>query len=148
MRMSEVKKKMLKNIMKAYRSEINIHLDEMKLRKNYGKIEWDILKNVARADKIRDKIFKERKIKKEETDMLASSQFRERDFQIDQGNYTFDELYQEAKHRYLTTLKGIYWEFFENGQWSSRSCLLLIEGADRAIDHSEDTLKDFHLYLL
>lgn len=47
MRMSEVKKKMLKNIMKAYRAEINIHVDEMKLRKNFGKIEWDSLKTVA-----------------------------------------------------------------------------------------------------
>jgi len=77
--------------------------------------------------------------------MLASSQFRDQDFAIDRANYTLDELYLEAKHRYLTSLKGIYWEFFEHGQCSSRACLLLIGSADRAIDHSEDTLKDFHV---
>jgi hypothetical protein len=144
MRMSTVKKKMLKNLIKAYRKETNEIIEELKERKNYGKIEWEILKQFSCAEEIRNEIFKKRDIQREDSDMQTSTQFRQQSLHIDKKEYTFDELYQEAKHRYLTTLKGIYWDFFSNGQCSSRSTLLLIESADRGIDHSEDELKDFH----
>lgn len=115
----------------------------MKERKNYGRIDWESLELFACVDTIRDKIFKHKEIKRDETDMLTASQFRNQDLIIDEENYTQEELYRDAKHRYLTTLKGIYWEYFENGQCSSRACLLLIESADRGIDHNENALKDF-----
>ncbi|CAI2372737.1 unnamed protein product [Moneuplotes crassus] len=143
MRISEVKKKMLKNIVKAYRKEVGEVIEKMQENENYKKIDWEILKKMAKADEIKKKIFKKRSIKKEETDMIASAQLRNNDLMIDKAEYSFEELYQEAKHRYLTTLKGIYWDYFEEGQCSARTCLLLIESADRGIDHSEDTLKDF-----
>jgi hypothetical protein len=143
MRMSNVKKKMLRNIIREYRKEVNETIDELKSKKNFGRIDWDTLKLVACSDKIRDTIFKQRAIEGEEVDMVATQQFENRDIVVDEAEYSFDELYIEAKHRYLTTIKGIYWDFFTNGQCSSRSCLLLIESADRAMDHVDAPLKDF-----
>lgn len=46
----------------------------------------------------------------------------------------------ETRHRYLNTLKGIYWEAFEEGLMMPRTVLLLIESADRAIDHEENPI--------
>jgi CRP-like cAMP-binding protein len=143
MRMSNVKKKMLKNLIKAYRLEVNEVLEELKTKKNFGKIEWEVLKKIACTDKIRQDIFKNRNIDEEASDLQASSQFRDEDIIIDNKEYTDEELYLEAKHRYLTQLKGIYWEFFEQGQCSSRAVLILIESSNRALDHAEDPLKDF-----
>ncbi|CAI2372249.1 unnamed protein product [Moneuplotes crassus] len=145
MRMSEAKKKMLKNMLKAYKKEVGITLEEIQGKKNFDRIDVDVLKDMAKSNKIQKRIFTQRNIVNEEADMLASSQIANNDIIIDeQGDYTLDELYQEAKHRYLTTLKGIYWDFFEDGQCSSRTCLVLIESADRGLDHSEEELRDFH----
>ena len=46
MRMPEIKKKVLKSIIKSYRKEVNNVLDELK-EKNFNKIEWDKLKELA-----------------------------------------------------------------------------------------------------
>lgn len=116
MRMTNVKKKMLKNIIKAYRKEVGETIDELKARKNFGKIDWEALKLLASSEKIRDTIFKQRAIEREENDMVATAQLDNQNIMIDNAEYSPEELYIEAKHRYLTTLKGIYWDFFSNGQ--------------------------------
>jgi hypothetical protein len=142
-RMTNVKKKMLRNLIVAYKKQVREEIEEMKVKKNYSKIDWEIIKDFAASDKIRDDIFKHRNIKKEERDMVASSNIGEDDILFDYNNYSKEELYLETKHRYLSTLKGIYWEFFTKGYCSARSCLLLIESANRAIDHADDSLKDY-----
>lgn len=116
MRMTNVKKKMLKNIIKAYRKEVGETIDELKSKKNFGKIDWEALKLLASSEKIRDTIFKQRAIEREENDMIATNQIDNQNIMIDNAEYSPEELYIEAKHRYLTTLKGIYWDFFSNGQ--------------------------------
>jgi hypothetical protein len=143
MRMSEVQKKMLKNVVQAYKKEAAEKIEELKENEHFNKIDWDVLKHMAKADEIKNRIFKDRQIEKEKTDKVSSSQLDDEGLVIDQSNYTDVELYQEAKHRYLTTLKGIYWDFFEGGKCSARACLLLIESAARGLDHAEDDLKDF-----
>lgn len=143
MRMPKVKKRMLKHLMKAYRKEVSDTISELHTKKNFNNCEWDDLKKLACADKIRDEIFKNRAIKIEESDLRQSMFIREEDIVLDQNEYTEEELYFEAKHRYFTTLKGIYWHFYEQGKVSSRAVLILMESADRVIDHMEDKSKDF-----
>ena len=144
MRMPEVKKKLLRNLIRAYRKEANDTIDNLKGKKNYGKVDWEELKNVAGADKIRDRIFKKRKIEMHQSDLSTNNGTQDIQLIIDENeNYTEEELYAEAKHRYLISLKGIYWDFFEQGQCTPDTALLLIESASRAIDHHEDDIKDF-----
>jgi hypothetical protein len=45
--------------------------------------------------------------------------------------YEDSELIIETRHRFLTTLKGVYWHFFEEGQRSSETVILLLESAGR-----------------
>lgn len=144
MRMPEVKKKMVRNLIKAYRKEVHDTIETLKEKKHFGKIDWDKLKEIAGSDRIREKIFKKRKIEKHKSDLQASANINALTLVLDHRNdYTEDELYIEAKHRYLTSLKGIYWDFFEQGQCDSATVLLLIESAARAIDHEDDEIKDF-----
>lgn len=144
MRMPEIKKKMVRNLIKIYRKEVHDTIENLKEKKHFGRIDWDKLKELAGSDKIREKIFKVRKIDKQKSDLQASANINAVAMILDhRNNYTEEELYIEAKHRYLTSLKGIYWEFFEQGQCDGNTVLLLVESAARAIDHEVDPIKDF-----
>jgi len=44
------------------------------------------------------------------------------------------ELITELRHKYITILKSLYWEYFEAGQCTAPSVGVLIESADRALD--------------
>jgi hypothetical protein len=50
------------------------------------------------------------------------------------------EIIQEARHRFLTMLKGIFWHFFEEGFCTDRALSLLLEAVDRGLDHDLDPL--------
>lgn len=143
MRMSEAKKKMLKSLIKSYRKEVNVVIEDLKSKHNYGKIDWDSLKELARAEKIRQQIFKNRDIQTEESDLQKTVMMKGEYIGVNDNDYSTEELYLDTKHRYLTCLKGIYWECFQSGQCTSKAVLLLIESANRAVDHAEDPIKDF-----
>ena len=48
-----------------------------------------------------------------------------------------EELFTELRHKYITILKSQYWEYFEEGQCQAESVRVLIESADRALDHED-----------
>jgi hypothetical protein len=58
-----------------------------------------------------------------------------------------DELTTELRHKYLTILKSCYWEFFEEGQCMADSVIVLMESADRAMDHEEEPMQDWNFIL-
>jgi len=116
MRMSEVKKKMVRNLIRAYRKEVNETIENLKNKKNFGKVDWDRLKEISGGDKIKRKLFNKRKIIMHKSDMLGSKQMNDLNIIDNKEDYSNEELYMEAKYRYLTSLKGIYWEYFEQGQ--------------------------------
>jgi hypothetical protein len=53
------------------------------------------------------------------------------------------DLVIELRHKFITILKSLYWEHFEEGQCQSGTVVLLIESADRALDHEETELADW-----
>ena len=54
-----------------------------------------------------------------------------------------DDLTTELRHKYITILKSLYWEYFEGGQCTAPSVRVLIESADRALDHEDKPLADW-----
>jgi hypothetical protein len=62
---------------------------------------------------------------------------------LSKGRVTEEELLTELRHKYLTILKSLYWEFFEEGQCSADAVVVLIEAADRAIDHETTAMQDW-----
>ena len=59
------------------------------------------------------------------------------------GNVEVGELYIELRRKYINILKSLYWEHFEEGQCQSNSVTILIESADRALDHDENPIEDW-----
>jgi len=59
------------------------------------------------------------------------------------GRVTKLELQTELRHKYLTILKSLYWEYFEEGQCGPEAVVVLMEAADRALDHEETPLDDW-----
>lgn len=51
------------------------------------------------------------------------------------------------RHKYLTILKSLYWEYYEEGQCGPEAVKILMEAADRALDHEKDTMKDWEFIL-
>lgn len=62
---------------------------------------------------------------------------------MDYKEYTKKELIIETRHRFLTTLKGVYWDHFEEGFCSANTVLLLLDSADRALDHEDRPMGDW-----
>ena len=60
-----------------------------------------------------------------------------------EGRVSVEELITELRHKYLTILKSLYWEFFEEGQCSPEAVVVLIESADRALDYEDKPMKDW-----
>ena len=60
-----------------------------------------------------------------------------------QGRTNVQELMSELRHKYLTILKSIYWEFFEEGQCGPDSVIILIESADRCMDDESQPFEDW-----
>lgn len=63
--------------------------------------------------------------------------------QLKKGKVTETELLTELRHKYLTILKSMYWEFFEEGQCGPEAVVVLMESADRALDHEDVDMKDW-----
>jgi hypothetical protein len=49
----------------------------------------------------------------------------------------------ELRHKYLTILKSLYWEYFEEGQCGAEAVSILMESADRALDHEDGPMLDW-----
>eukprot|EP00828_Plagiopyla_frontata_P017581 TRINITY_DN2275_c0_g1_i7.p1 TRINITY_DN2275_c0_g1~~TRINITY_DN2275_c0_g1_i7.p1 ORF type:complete len:1063 (-),score=155.68 TRINITY_DN2275_c0_g1_i7:82-3270(-) len=62
---------------------------------------------------------------------------------IKEGDLNVKKLINQARLRFLTILKGIYWEKFEEGNLSSSNIINLIESVDFASDFFKDPLKDW-----
>mgnify|MGYP000863187650 CR=1 FL=1 len=54
------------------------------------------------------------------------------------GRTSIEEVIVELRQKYLTILKSIYWEFYEEGQCMPETVCALIESADRCLDYAED----------
>jgi hypothetical protein len=48
-----------------------------------------------------------------------------------------EELVVELRQKYLTILKSIYSEFYEEGQCMPETVIALIESADRCLDYAD-----------
>ena len=49
-----------------------------------------------------------------------------------------NEVATESRIRFLSTLKGLYWQEFQNGQCTNRTVLRLIDSANINIDAPEE----------
>ena len=54
-----------------------------------------------------------------------------------------NELVTELRHKFLTILKSVYWENFEEGQCVTEAVVVLLESADRALDHEDMPMADW-----
>lgn len=59
------------------------------------------------------------------------------------GTVQYDELIFELRHKFVSILKSLYWEFFEEGQCVPNTVSILIESADRGLDDASKELNDW-----
>lgn len=59
------------------------------------------------------------------------------------GTVQYEDLIFELRHKFVTILKSLYWEFFEEGQCVPNTVNILIESADRGLDDASKELNDW-----
>lgn len=59
------------------------------------------------------------------------------------GTVQYADLIFELRHKFITILKSLYWEFFEEGQCVPNTVSILIESADRGLDDESKELNDW-----
>ena len=65
------------------------------------------------------------------------------EFLLSTSKKSKQEMENEIRTRFLTTLKGLYWHEYEKGQCEAETALLLIESANVALDEEFKSLKDW-----
>lgn len=50
---------------------------------------------------------------------------------------------KELRHRFYIELKAAYWHHFEEGLCMPEAVIILLESADRSIDHESEKCKDW-----
>ena len=56
------------------------------------------------------------------------------------GKTSFYELIKELRFKYLTILKSIYWNSFEEGSMHKRTIILLMDSVDQSIDKVDEEI--------
>ena len=138
-RTSVVKRKMMRNLIKQMENLTKEKVCELKIKKHFNLVNWENLEELTAVSGLR----KQFEIKMD-LNLGASMSIPKGEAQAYVAPPPVEEeLKIEARHRYLTTLKGLYWDNFEEGLCSSDAVLLLMESADRALDHEENPSKDW-----
>ena len=144
MRISNVKKKMMKTFLKAYEMRTEEAIHELDIKRRFHKVDWEKVRKIANARSIYKLVYQKQHIKGSYKSQNLG--VNNADILVDTEKYSSEELIIETRHRMLTTLKGIYWEFFEEGLCNPNAVVLLIESADRAIDHETEQCKDWMFF--
>jgi hypothetical protein len=138
MRISNVKKKMMKNLLILFEKKMEEEIQTLKAKKHFNMVDWIQVKKIANVSDIKKFIYKTQELKK-----LDASR---RNLGADTIKFDDSDLIVEARHRALTNLKGLYWELFSSGQCTSEAVLILIESVDRAIDHENVAIEDWAFF--
>jgi hypothetical protein len=55
----------------------------------------------------------------------------------------YDELLTELRHKYISIVKGLYWDFFEAGMCGSATIVILSSSCDHAFDDEKYPMNDW-----
>ena len=142
--MTNVEENMLISVTTSILASAEKQMAEMKLDEEYNMVNWDqVLKaagpetlffNMLKATKNGRKLLK-RKLGATTAEILE--QFN------DMVSLSDEDIILETRRRFFSTLKGLYWHQFENGQCFGPSALALIESANRGLDSVDSVMHDW-----
>ena len=142
---SRVQEDLLKQVCKTVYDETIKSINDLKRNKFLRFADWEKvyelsgLKNFMRKVLLRTSTGKQmKKTFKNRTEEALLEEYLE---QTARKNIV--EMENEMRHRYLTTLKGLYWHEYEKGQCGARTALVLIESADVALDQESCRMQNW-----
>jgi NhaP-type Na+/H+ or K+/H+ antiporter len=142
--LSQVSEKMLVQVTGAVLERTDKLKAEMKHEHHYSKVNWQDIERIAGSVMLMRKVMGNttsgKQVLKEHpvNDIAVLT----RHFG-DSLHFNDDDLKQEMRRRYLTTLKGIYWHEFEQGQIFGVSAMILINSANMSLDDDKTEMKDW-----
>ena len=113
-------------------------MEELKKNKYYGLVDWELVNQMVHLEQMKKAIMKSNHIEFNKEDEVVDIEKV-----IDSYDISEKDQETEARHRFLTTLKGCFWQAFEEGQVSGIGIEVLKESADRALDYEDKELTDW-----
>lgn len=121
-------------------------IEKFKGDKNYSLVRWNKVANLSGSNVLITQILKStkagakllKKYPKDTPDVLLKKYTDE--YKPDPSALT-----QETRRRFLTTLKRLYWHEFESGNCLGFTSLILIDSANRALDHETEQMEDWEM---
>ena len=146
--LTPVQESMLISVTASILQATNLKMANMKDKPGYLMVNWDHVVRSSGPEKIFYDMMKTtrsgRKVLGDVVE-IASTEEVLRLFQS-AVKLTEDEIVHETRRRFYSTLKGLYWQQFEEGQCFGSSVLSLTEAANRGLDDEKSPIADW-IYL-
>jgi NhaP-type Na+/H+ or K+/H+ antiporter len=143
---TKVEEMTLINVVESVLAETKTSIREFRSHRLYTEADWASVKHLIGIREFAQTtlehtttgkfVLNQMKHSKEELDFLDNYKFQH-------ANCEAEAILKEIRHRYLTILRGLYWQQYKEGQASAKSAFKLIESVDRAIDFEEYVMEDW-----
>ena len=144
--LTEVQENMLIGVTTGILQHTSKKVQKLRNDKELNLIRWDFVMKFAGPKRLLVQIMKGSRVgskilnryKDESAEQLLERYTRK-------FNLTSSSLVDETRRRYFTTLKGIYWHFFESGKCMGITALNLISSCNKALDTEKNYMSDWEM---
>jgi len=142
--LTEVQESMLISVTASILEVTNHKMAQMKDKPGYLMVNWDQVVQSSGPEKLFYDMMKTtksgRKVLDEASDASTAEILKQFNATV---KLTDEDIVFETRRRYYSTLKGLYWHQFEEGQCFGTSALTLIEAANRGLDDEKSQMTDW-----
>lgn len=142
--LTEVQESMLISVTASILEATNRKMAQMKDKSGFLMVNWDQVVQSSGPEKLFYDMMKTtksgRKVLEETTDVSTAEILKLFNASV---KLTDEDIVHETRRRYYSTLKGLYWRQFKEGQCFGSSALALIEAANRGLDAEKKPMVDW-----
>jgi len=143
--LSDVQENMLVSVTTSILATADKHMQKLQADSEYSLANWEeVLQYAGPQSLLHDMLHVTkagRKLSKQLDDFPTTASVLE---EFGKGvSFADYDIVLETRRRFYTTLKGIYWHFFEHGECFGGSALVLIEAANLGLDSENEVMADW-----
>jgi NhaP-type Na+/H+ or K+/H+ antiporter len=140
-RMPDIKEHSLLQVTRGIIDTTEQHME--KLSEEYKMVRWDHVNRIVATKALVTRVLKHTDISNELLQETTLTHKELLDRYADRAVFSKMQVTYEIRRRCLMTLKGLYWEHFEEGHCQGSSALRLIESADFCLERIGASIKDW-----
>jgi len=136
-KLSKVQDNTIKQVCNSINEDTESIIDELKNNEYLHFADWEKVQSLVGFDEFVQGVFKNT------INVLEPNRAFSKNYLIDLAPTNTQEMENEMRYRFLTTLKGLYWREYEHGQCGPRAVLALVKSADISLDEVGCRVQDW-----